>query len=241
MNKVIQRHKEEMLELAKQEFPKEACGVVVMQGKKTKFIPCKNNHHHPTEDFECSIQVADLEDDGYEIIAVFHSHTNGNTSLTESDKAWMNSSQLPYILVCLPQESFTYGIPDSEDKPFKGRFYVAGVQDCYTLVRDYYKAEYGTLLKDFYRNDKWWDNDLDVLNTDNFKDAGFGEVSLEEILPGDVVVMQFGKCNDHLAIYTGNSKILHHCYNRLSCEDVYGGMWLKHTTSIQRYKGLQNE
>ena len=237
MDNLIKKYKEQLTALAKQEFPKEACGVFVQKGKTIEFIPCKNEHPHPTQDFECSIQIADIEDDDREIVAVFHSHTNGNTLLTDSDKTWMNSCKIPYLLFTLPQETFAYEYPTSEEIPLKGRFYVAGVQDCYTIVKDYYQRKHNISLKDFYRNDKWWDNGLDVLTEEHFKEAGFFSVSLEEIQEGDVVVMQFGRCNDHLAIYTGNSRILHHCYNRLSCEDIYGGMWLKHTTSIQRYRG----
>lgn len=236
MKKIIEKHREEFIRHALEEFPKEACGVVATKGKRTKYIPCINKHPLPTEDFECTVETADIEDDGYSIVAVFHSHTNGNPTLTQADLTGMNASKTPYILLCLPQEEFVYQSPTEEEIPYKGRFYMSGVQDCYTLVRDYYKREFGIALKDFYRNEKWWDNGLNVLNEENFKAAGFYSVPVEDVQVGDVFVMQFGKVNDHLAIYVGNSKILHHCYNRLSCEDVYGGMWQKHTTSIQRYK-----
>lgn len=239
IEQLIKKHREELMSIAKTEFPKECCGVIAAKGKKTVAIQLQNTHHHPTGDFECSVQSADLEDEGYTIIAVFHSHTNSNNSLTESDIVCMNSCQKPYILIC--EDSVTYGLPKQEVVPYKQRKYVGGVQDCYTLVRDYYLNEYSISLKDFYRCSEWWNRGMDILTDANFKAAGFYPVRLEDIRVGDVVVMQFGDKNDHLAIYIGKSKILHHCYNKLSCEDMYGGVWLKHTTSIQRYKGFQDE
>lgn len=244
MNKIekwINKHKAEFIFHAKQEFPKEACGVLVIKNKRTSFIPCTNVHPCPHEAFECSEEAYKLEDKGFTILAVFHSHTNGNKHLTETDKISMNSCQLPYIMCSLPSEEFDWLEPTVEETPYKGRTYVGGIQDCYTLVRDYYRVEKQVILKDFSRCDRWWDRGMDVLTNENFREAGFVKVALQEIEIGDVIVMQMGKKNDHLGIYLGNQRFLHHCYNRLSCEDVYGGVWLKHTTSIQRYIGEEDE
>jgi len=44
---------------------------------------------------------------------------------------------------------------------------------------------------------------------------------------------------NHAAIYIGNQQILHHCPNRLSKRDAYGGFWIDYTHSIWRHKKWQ--
>ena len=241
LTKIVETYKEELVKHATKEFPKEACGVFLFRNNNMNYVPCKNIALNPKEDFECSLEASMLEDDGSVIIAVFHSHTNGNNDLSPTDIIAMNSCQLPYVMFSTTSDTFVIEMPKTERIPYKGRQYVGGIQDCYTLVRDYYSAEYNIVLKEFFRCDRWWDRGMDVLTESHFKEAGFKEVSLQDIKVGDVIVMQMGKKNDHLGIYLGNQRFLHHCYNRLSCEDMYGGVWLKHTTSIQRYIGEEDE
>ena len=41
---------------------------------------------------------------------------------------------------------------------------------------------------------------------------------------------------NHAAIYIGNGLVLHHPRDRLSCKDVYGGIWQKHTVMHLRHR-----
>jgi len=44
---------------------------------------------------------------------------------------------------------------------------------------------------------------------------------------------------EHAAVYIGNQQILHHCPERLSKRDTYGGFWRNYTHSIWRHKQWQ--
>jgi cell wall-associated NlpC family hydrolase len=54
-----------------------------------------------------------------------------------------------------------------------------------------------------------------------------------------VVLMQVkSKVANHGAVYLGDDKLLHHLHGRLSCHDVYGGYWARHTLAVVRHRSL---
>ncbi len=72
---------------------------------------------------------------------------------------------------------------------------------------------------------------------DNFADAGFVVVEPDDLLVGDVFLMQVNsEVPNHAAIYLGDGLILHHLQGRLSSRDVYGGYWQKITTHTLRHQ-----
>ena len=113
---------------------------------------------------------------------------------------------------------------------YLGRPFVAGITDCYSLVRDFYKEEFGIELTNYARYDGWWNDGLN-LYVDNFKKEGFYVVDdSEEFLYGDLFLIALNSpvpC--HAAIYVGDNKVLHHVQNRLSKIDVYKGLWRNFT------------
>lgn len=240
IDKIIAKLKNEFEKHTKESYPREACGVVVIKKGRYKYFPCRNIAHSNV-DFECHPEdVAQAEEAG-DLVACFHSHTNGVNRFTPADIAFCNASGLPYILYITTTEQYKWILPELERPDLYGRDYVGGVMDCYTLVQDYFKEKHSITLPEFYRPDRWWEQRLDLLTPKNFEEAGFYQVPKEEIQKDDVVIMQNGSSvADHAAIYIGNQTILHHCYKRLSCSDVYGGMWFKNTRYVLRNKQLCN-
>lgn len=51
-----------------------------------------------------------------------------------------------------------------------GRKFVHGSTDCYSLVRDFYKNEFGIELTDYARAEFWW-NKGQNLYMDNFRNG----------------------------------------------------------------------
>ena len=227
------------LEHARAEMPREACGLIVVQNGKERYWPCRNiaqNQQHfimEAEDF------AKAEDHG-DVIGVFHSHPNGLPQPSEADKVGCELSGLPWHIVGLPSELWSYLEPSGYRAPLVGRPFVYGVLDCYTLVRDWYKETLNIELKDFDRGEEEWWLKGGNLYMDHFPEAGFEKVDLEkdEIKKGDLIMMQIASpVVNHAAVYLGNDVMLHHVMNRLSCRQVYGGWWRLNTRLVIRYRG----
>lgn len=222
--------KNKILNHAKKCGETECCGFVI--DNKT-YMPCKNISPTPTETFEISpddwIQAETLG----EITAIVHSHPNGTPILSESDQIHQQQTAVDWWLVCDNQiHKFRF------IKPLLGREFEHGKTDCLTIVRDAYMLA-GIDLPDYEREDDWWHNGQN-LYLDLLPENGFERVDAEDVQEGDVILVCLGsETPNHAAVYIGNQYILHHCPDRLSKRDLYGGFWRNYTHSIWRHKQWQ--
>ena len=80
---------------AEAEYPNECCGLVVQNGRKQRYVPCRNLAPEPTEQFSLSPEdYAEAEDSG-DIVAIVHSHPDATTQPSQLDLAQCDLSQLP--------------------------------------------------------------------------------------------------------------------------------------------------
>lgn len=228
--------KQDALDHAKAEFPKESCGLVaVIKGRK-RYFACSNLAETPDEHFVLDpLQYAEVEDQG-EIIAVVHSHPKTNHTPSLADRVACEKSGLPWHVVNPQTEQWGYYEPAGFELPYVGREFVFGIVDCYSLCRDWYKREMGLELKDYDRRDQFWLKG-ESLYMDNFAKEGFHEIPLEELQYGDAILMQLeSPLPNHAAVYLGDQLILHHVQKRLSSRDVFGGYYLKSTACALRHE-----
>lgn len=125
---------------------------------------------------------------------------------------------------------------------YVGRAFVHGDTDCYGLIRDFYKDEFGIELTNYARNDGWW-NEGQNLYIDNFKKEGFYLLDdMEESQFGDLFLIALG-CSvaSHGAIYIGENKILQHVQDHLSSIDRYMGVFKNCTLARIRHKDVGKE
>jgi len=125
---------------------------------------------------------------------------------------------------------------------YLGREFVHGTTDCYSLIRDFYKDEFGIELRDYARPDYWW-NKGQNLYIDNFRKEGFYLLDdLEEPQYGDIFLIALG-CSvaSHGAIYIGENKILQHVQDHLSSIDRYMGVFKNCTLARIRHKLVKKE
>lgn len=222
---------------AAQDYPREACGLVIITKGREQYLPCRNvaggTEHFilPAEDY------AAAEDAG-EVVAVVHSHPDVPAAPTEADLVSCEASGLPWHILSWPADDLRTIEPSGYQAPLVGRSFAHGVLDCYTLIRDWYRLERGVNLPDFERRDDWWAAG-DDLYMQHYAEAGFVAVSQDQPeLVGDVILMQLrAKVPNHAAVYLGNGHMLHHLHGRLSSRDVYGGYWQEITRCVLRYKG----
>lgn len=218
--------------LAKQQFPREACGIVVIFKGREKFIPC-DNISQDNDSFVLSPEDFAKAEDLGEIVAIWHSHCGKTAQPSEPDLVSCEQHPYEWHIYATPLDSWYSFKPSGYKAPLIGREFRHGVLDCYTLVRDYYEQELKILLPDFAREDFWWNHGKN-LYMDNYPNLGFVPVKFPEKV-GDLILMSISAdVANHAGIYIGNSQMLHHLYGRLSSRDMYGGMYQKHTVEVIR-------
>ena len=219
MMKLTATMEAEILQQAKDEFPRESCGLIAVVKGRRRYFPCRNVAQTPDEHFILD-GWNEVEDKG-EVVAVVHSHPKTNPAPSPADRVACEKSGLPWFIVNPNTEGWGYCEPEGFELPYVGREFVFGVVDCYSLCRDWYGREWGLELRDYDRRDQWWDHG-ENLYLENFQKEGFHKIPVEELQRGDALLMQLvSPVPNHAAIYLGDSQILHHVQGRLSSRDVY--------------------
>jgi len=227
---------QQILDHAKEQDPKECCGLIAVVKGRRRYFPCKNLADTPDEHFVLDpVDFAAVEDQG-EIVAVVHSHPISAPIPSQADRVACERSGLPWYIVNPKAETFGYCEPVGYKAPIVGREFVFGILDCYTLCQDWYAENMALNLGDYERRDKFWERG-ENLYLDNFSKEGFRRVSFENLRFGDAILMQLqSPLPNHAAIYVGDQQIIHHVQGRLSSRDVYGGYYVKNTAMVLRHE-----
>ena len=221
---------------ALEQMPDEACGLVVNVGGKPRYHRCRNIADKPREYFVLHPDDYAAAEDSGQVITVVHSHPYTPAVPSPADLEMCEQSGLPWAIVSVPTGVWHEFAPRGYVAPLYGRPFVHGVHDCYTFIRDWYSRERAIKLPDFDHPDNWWRSGGN-LYVDGFARAGFEQC--DKLHHGAVLLMQMGdtRVPNHGAVFLESGHLAHHMYNRLSCMDVYGGWFEKHTTHILRYMG----
>lgn len=218
---------------------KESCGFLLSNGE---IYPCENKSQTPQEEFiiEATLYTKIEKETG--IIAIWHSHANGNGKFTAADVDLVNRTQKPLILYDVHHNELK-AIDPSGNTPLLDRTFVYGIYDCFSLVRDYYKQEKEIEIPNYPRSsdDPVWDkSDWEWIDTE-YEKVGFKPVEQPEV--GDVIAMSLGANAlgiNHLAIYLGEDKFIHQLNDRVSKVELWGHPWSEYTIKFLRYFGLNN-
>lgn len=229
---------------AQARYPEEACGLLVAVGKKTRFVPCRNVSQWPREQFvlapEDWMRAADMG----EVVALWHSHPNGNCNPSDPDRAGCEATQIPWLISSVHKSGEYYTHfgpkltePSGFEADYTGRPYVFGVFDCYALVCDYYRREFGVTLDPLpqCRVAEWWKQGHDFFG-ENFATQGFSEVSDGTWKRGDLLLFaNDSSVPNHIAISVTGDIILHHVIGRLSRQEPMGLFWRPRITHHIRH------
>ncbi|TNH06619.1 C40 family peptidase [Testudinibacter sp. TR-2022] len=222
---------QKIIDYAKQQAPHEMCGFVVFDGGKMRFIACDNIASEPEHYFEIATDDW-LKVQAYDgVIALVHSHPDGEPALSAADQQMQLQSGLDWWLVC---DSKLHKFRHIQ--PLLGRTFVNQAADCLSLCRDAYMLS-GQDFPQFDYTFDWYEKG-EQSYIDGLAKYGFERLAdSQDLQLGDIVMMQVGSSvANHAGLYLGDQLLLHHSPNQLSRRVIYGGYYLQVTHSIWRYK-----
>ena len=214
--------------------PQEICGAIAdIHDKGRRFFAIDNIAENPEETFEMNPKGWQaLAADG-EIVAVVHSHPNGEPFLSGADRQMQIQTGLPWILAVGGRLKQFRCCPH-----LRGRVFEYGKADCGALIRDAFMLM-GIDLPDHTRGDIDDDAEHEYLRK-HFERVGFVRVS-DDLRGGDVILTSYGGHANHAALYLGDGQILHHAYNQLSRREPFNQWWSERIDSVWRLPEFEPE
>ena len=224
--KLTKKLEGEILKHAKDCHPQESCGVILIEDpskpNKLTYLPQENISSDPLNSFELPTEAWMAGD----VVAVVHSHPNGEPLLSGLDRQQQTMHGVPWALVTGQQVKVFPCVPH-----LRGREFDYGKFDCGTLVADAYNLA-GIQLPYQERGSMEFDTENGTI--ENYLISN-GFVKKDSLEIGDVLLIAFNGQPCHVAIYIGNENILHHALDQLSRIEPYYGYYIQHTESIWRH------
>lgn len=206
----------------------EKCGVILKSGLEIEYP----NLSSELNEFILDPQVwLDFDE---EIVAIFHTHPNGEPFLSTADRVSQVQSGLPWVLYTADKRKVFQPVPRLIGREFK-----YGVTDCYALIKDAYHLA-GIELPAYDRDDIDEDAKQERIMLE-IEDVFYKVKDISELQIGDVVTTTLSGRATHMAMYVGGSKFLHHAYNRISLRENLSEGWLKRIHSIWRHTDWSSE
>ena len=212
-------------------YPQECCGVVTRAGVA---VPLDNMAANPNTSFRISPNDYIMYVCG--ALFVYHSHPDGKAVFSDADQECFERLQLPLMVVSWPQGDIRMlGEVGSADS-LLGRPFIYGVYDCYSLARDFYKRELGITVPQLTRpRFGWWESGkldpfMESLSYCKMTDC-------DTLLHGDIILFALNgsKVSNHIGIYMGDNKFMHHGLLTLSNVTEYDQRYRDATTRTLRY------
>lgn len=204
-------------------YPNEACGFIL---EDDELIFCMNEAAAPEKAFK--INPADYVSYAGKIKYVFHSHCvdprkGKNLDPRTPSIADMEGQKLtgiPWLIFATEGwvVSDPLELPRVANASYLERPFIWFINDCYTLVQDYYKFELGIELKPYILHDYTEIRKTDKIFDEFIEEFGFEEIkNLDNLQNGDLFIIDnSGFTENHLAVYH-DGYLLHQ--GLLSCKE----------------------
>ena len=118
---------------AKEQDPKESCGLLLNIRGKEKYFPCQNLAITSHQCFIMNPEDFVAGDSLGEIIGIVHSHPTTPPVASEADKISCEQSNLPWYIVNPKTETWGEYAPSGYKPDMIGLPWVWGVSDCWSL------------------------------------------------------------------------------------------------------------
>ena len=229
-------------EHAKAEYPNESVGVII-EGSDGDcglvYLPLENTSDDPTNEFTLGARPR------CPIHGLIHSHTMGtSTAPSRTDMMSQQAMGIPWGILHADGKIFSPLLWIGDQLPVApliGRDFISGHHDCWALVRDVYRTQFGIVLENYPRNEDWYmeEGSEDLMGYENIIAAGFIVVDKQDTRQGDVLLGRVGRAgvSNHCGIVTGNELVLHQLANARSRREPRTP-WMKFIYHVARHKSL---
>lgn len=225
--------KEKIIGLAKATPDAEICGFIYADPEnRPQILECQNIADDKSQDFQIS------DDDHIKalglgrILGVYHSHPD-TPGFSLCDLETAEHMAVPFYMYCVSDDSWHVYLPKTFEQDVIGRQFIEGFEDCYELVRIYFRNK-GKYLADYDRSHT---SDSKSLILKQFQLEGFEEITLNQIKYGDVLMFESDRVlSAHFGILVGPSRMIHHPQSGLSSETQLTDRWLSRITHVFRLK-----
>lgn len=196
---------EDIQAYARQQYPKEACGLILKKDQEEYFLPCENEADDPKNSFTISDRTVIENYDN--ILSVVHSHCDEPPIPSIHDQESQAITRFPYGILSVISgyagDVYFWGRTEKNNlMDLIGKPYIWKIHDCLTLVQDYYRSFLDIDFPDFVREPG---NQKTIYRKIRNCTHDFEQVS--ERQTNDLIFFP-DEC--HLGIYLGNGELLHH-------------------------------
>jgi len=225
--KLTQYIKKHIKDHALEDSPNECCGLIVEKDTTHKVFECRNISTSPLISFsldpldylKCSAQG--------EIKSVYHSHLE-EEEFSEADKTNSSYHNVNYIMFNIKDNSFREFNPKKQRTLYLNKPFKVGVNDCFTLVRDYLRENTKTQLPQevceaysFGARKENLQQAIDLIDEValSYAKKDFLKIDIsqmDDLKKNDILVIGLRESNTpfHLAVYLGNNMVIHHPRNK---------------------------
>jgi proteasome lid subunit RPN8/RPN11 len=205
-------------------YPEEACGCITSED----YIPMINVANNKLTSFKMDMLEYRKQKD---VIAIYHSHVRqpelsyfkleAYDPRTPSlvDITTSKATGIPFLISATDGENVMPCLqyPRDQYASLYGRQFAFYINDCLTLMIDYYLQKYGIVIKEHDASFDWY-NDLEQPYYETYyRDWDFYEVQRTEAQVGDVVLMSIRGTANHLGVLVEDNQVLHHMVSQPSC------------------------
>tara|TARA_B100001939_G_scaffold147296_1_gene127622 strand:+ start:5553 stop:6257 length:705 start_codon:yes stop_codon:yes gene_type:complete len=217
------------------EYPREACGLLVVKKGKAEWVPC-TNVAEDGKDFEIDSREYIKALKTSDIVGVVHNHPDSTNDPSPPDIANCNALGVPYYIFSYPGMDLKILQPEKNYTELYGREYSFGTQDCFEAMRDYLAKENISIPPRASFKEKWFEKDLDYFNPETVKLWNHKEVPVEDIQKNDVITFCiYSEVANHCGVYLGQDVFYHHARGRLSCRESLYPFWAQYIDRVYRY------
>jgi proteasome lid subunit RPN8/RPN11 len=219
--------KEHIKSHALKDHPNECCGLIVEKNTKHEVFKCNNISTSPLTSFSLDpLDYLKCSSQG-KIKSVYHSHLE-EEEFSEADKTNSSYHNVNYIMFNIKNNSFREFNPKKQQTLYLNKPFKVGVNDCFTLVRDYINKNTQTQLPQevceaysFGARKENLQKAIDLIDEValSYVKKDFLKISvshIKELKKSDILVIGLRENNTplHLAVYLGNNMVIHHPRNK---------------------------
>jgi len=242
---LTKKNKEKIKKHAREESPRECCGVLVSTNKGTEAHPCVNTSSLPESNFRVSPRDYIKFSNYGKIEAIYHSHPSGKGGFSLGDQQNYTVNKERFILYNIESDEFFDSLEEGAS-PYLGRDFELGKTDCINIVIDYYLNE----LKIKSNYDECWPGPKHYIKKNGSSNVKKVVRSIEKVWSvgrikksetprkHDVILYKADGIRSevglHLGVCIGHGKIIIQPVDKKSCLVDYESLVKKKTIMIFR-------